>query len=181
MPDRSAILTVSDSTAARPASTARGRRAASGLDSAQAARLAAPPRWSDQPRYVMLRSLVLPGWGQVHNRAYFKAGLVVAGESWLIVRLIGDRRDLDRLQQAATAAQSGGDPVQAQLAVNAYNDQLNRFVGRQWMFAGVVVYALLDAYVDAHFRNFDIEFRKDPALPGTLSPGPQRLDLRWTF
>ena len=29
----------------------------------------------------------------------------------------------------------------------------------------LVVYSLVDAYVDAHFRNFKIEFETDPALP----------------
>jgi hypothetical protein len=56
------------------------------------------------------------------------------------------------------------------------------------MLGGVLAYALVDAYVDAHFRNFDLEFRNDPALtpageaPSSAVPAPvTRLALRWTF
>jgi len=150
-------------------------------DSVRAAALAARRRWSDQPRWVMMRSLILPGWGQLYNRSYVKASLVAASEGWLISALIADRRDLDKLQSAAEEAQKSGSQAQAQAAVDAYNARLDRFVSRQWLLAGVAVYALLDAYVDAHFKNFDIEFRKDPALPGDRSTGTKRLDLRWTF
>src|SRR5437016_4259211 len=71
-----AIEVVSDSTATLTRG-GRGRRA--GGAESDSARLSMPLRWSDQPRMVMLRSLVLPGWGQLYNRAYFKAGLVVTG------------------------------------------------------------------------------------------------------
>ncbi|HTM57675.1 MAG TPA: DUF5683 domain-containing protein [Candidatus Udaeobacter sp.] len=180
-PDSSHVDIVSDSTAAAHARLrARGRREAA-LDSAAVARLNAPLRWSDQPRMVMLRSVVVPGWGQLHNHAYWKAGFVAAGEGFLISAIVNDRGELDRLHRAAIAAQADTDVVRANAAVNAYNDRLDRFIGRQWLLAGVVVYSMLDAYVDAHFKNFDIEFRHDPALPGSLSPATSRLDLRWTF
>ncbi len=148
-------------------------------DSVRAARLSAPPRWSEQPRWVMMRSLVVPGWGQLHNHAYFKAVLVAGGEGTLIGALISDHRELIRLERAAHDAQNSGSATEAQDAVNAYNARLDRFVSRQWLLAGVTVYALLDAYVDAHFKNFDIEFRAAP--PGSAASGTQRLDLRWTF
>jgi hypothetical protein len=140
----------------------------------------APQRWSDQPRFVMMRSLLIPGWGQLYNKAYFKAGLVIGAEGWLIGALISDSHKLEDLQRTVDEAYASGDTAQAHIATNAYNDRLDTFVGRQWLLAGVVVYALLDAYVDAHFKNFDIEFRPDAPAPGTLAP-TQRLDLRWKF
>jgi hypothetical protein len=124
---------------------------------------------------------VVPGWGQLHNHAWIKAVAVAGGEGLLIARLDGDRRELDRLNADVLAAQLANDPARATEAATAYNDRLDRYVGGQWLLAGVVVYALLDAYVDAHFRNFDIEFRNDPALPGGTVPGAQRLQLRWNF
>jgi hypothetical protein len=55
-------------------------------------------------------------------------------------------------------------------------------VARQWLLAGVIVYALLDAYVDAHFRGFDIEFETDPALPEDAPAAMgARAGLRWSF
>src|SRR5262245_51295380 len=32
--------------------------------------------WSAQPRFVMARSLLIPGWGQAYNHAWLKAGAV---------------------------------------------------------------------------------------------------------
>ena len=150
-------------------------------DSMRAAALNAPRRWSDQPRWVMMRSLVLPGWGQLYNRSYVKASLVAGSEGWLIGALIADRNQLDKLQSAVNAAQAAHDNAAAQAAINAYNSRLDRFVSRQWLLAGVAVYALLDAYVDAHFKNFDIEFRSDTGPPGSPASGTRRLDLRWDF
>jgi hypothetical protein len=66
--------------------------------------------------------------------------------------------------------------------VNAYNDRLDRMVSREWLLGGVVVYALADAFVDAHFRDFKIEFEYDPALPkGTPGASGVRLAAGWAF
>ena len=63
-----------------------------------------------------------------------------------------------------------------------YNSRLNGYVTRQWLVAAVVSYALIDAYIDAHFRNFKLEFENDPALPQDLQGrGKMRASLRWSF
>jgi hypothetical protein len=157
---------------------------------ADSVRAGAPARarWFDQPRWVMLRSLVVPGWGQLHNRAWAKALLIAGGEGLLGVRMLDDRRALDRLQREAGAAERAGDPAGYAAAAAAYNRRLDRLTGREWLLAGAVVYSLLDAYVDAHFRNFRLEFERDPALPeGVLPPNsisaanptPTPTHLRW--
>jgi hypothetical protein len=103
---------------------------------------------------------------------------------WKIVHNIGidANRILDQIdQEAAAAAAAGDDVLQNELALR-YNDRLDRMVARQWLLAGVIVYSLLDAYVDAHFRDFDIEFKTDPALPGDESASMgARAGLRWSF
>jgi hypothetical protein len=142
---------------------------------------ASPTAWSDQPRFVMMRSLLVPGWGQFHNRAYVKAAAVAGGEVWLLSALSSANHDLDQLQAQVDAARASGDLAAEAVATQAYNDKLDHFVSLQWLLGGVVVYALLDAYVDAHFRNFAVEFRKDSAPPGGPAPAKLRLDLRWNF
>ncbi|MEK7823991.1 MAG: hypothetical protein AAB290_02980 [Candidatus Eisenbacteria bacterium] len=177
----------------------------------------------DQPRWVMLRSLLVPGWGQAHNHAWIKAALLAAGDGSLRWRLVRDERRLNDLsgqavgrradlavaevqvaaaQAELTAAQASGDSVRiaaaeaALLAANlgrigaseAFNDVVGAFntlldasTNRRWLAGGVVIYALLDAYVDAHFRTFDVDFRFDPALPGGGKTPGVRLQLRWRF
>jgi hypothetical protein len=136
----------------------------------------------DQPRMVMLRSLVLPGWGQAHNRAWFKAAGFAGVEIWMGSNLIRDRRDLDRINQQVADARAANDNAAANAAITEYNTRLERYLGRQWLLAGVLTYSLLDAYVDAHFRNFDVEFKKDPPLPeGFDGTSKARLSIGWHF
>jgi hypothetical protein len=119
----------------------------------------------DRPRWVMLRSLLVPGWGQAHNRSWVKAGLVAASELYLGYRIWDDRRELDRLDAAVIAAQELGDPDLEDQLITRYNTRLDQYVGRQWLLGGLLAYALLDAYIDAHFRSFRLQFEEDPALP----------------
>jgi hypothetical protein len=142
----------------------------------------------------MLRSLLVPGWGQYHNGAWYKALAVAGGEVWLGAKIVKDKAALDDLLAEVEAAQAAGDKPRYDEAVNSYNDRLDTYVGHQWVFGAVLAYALIDAYVDAHFRSFDIEFRQDPALPeedpeepdapkqgGPAPRGGTRLALRWHF
>jgi hypothetical protein len=143
--------------------------------------LKSPGRF-DKPRWVMLRSAVLPGWGQLHNGSWLKAGAVAGGEGALIVNIVKDLDDLDRLNARVLAARAANDAVAELDAVVAYNDRQASLVARQWLLGGVVLYAMVDAYVDAHFRHFDIEFKHDPALPEGVPVRPQtRLSFRWSF
>ncbi|MFI5369933.1 MAG: DUF5683 domain-containing protein [Candidatus Eisenbacteria bacterium] len=135
----------------------------------------------DQPRYVMMRSLLFPGWGQYHNRAYWKAVLVAGVEGYLIVRAVSDDQRLRQLQDDANRAQAGGDTEAYAEAVAAYNSLLNASVSRLWLLGGVVAYAMMDAYVDAHFVDFDIQFKEDPALKGRHPESVLRLGVRWRF
>ena len=138
----------------------------------------APPRWSDQPRFVMMRSLLVPGWGQFHNHAYVKSAAVAAGEVWILSALSSSGRRLDQLQSDYSGA---GTPADSLRLKTAYDDENAHYVSLQWLLGGMVAYAMLDAYVDAHFRNFQVEFRKQPPPPGDRSPGKVVLNLRWNF
>jgi hypothetical protein len=146
------------------------------------ARAAAPDTarklpWHDQPRFVMARSLIIPGWGQLHNRSWLKAGLVAAAETWLGVQIVRDTRRLDDLLGEIEALRANPDTTTLSerrqrdaVLVSEYNTLLDQRLARQWFFGGVLAYALVDAYVDAHFRGFDIEFQNDPALPPGSRP-----------
>ena len=136
----------------------------------------------DKPRWVMLRSLVVPGWGQFHNHAWFKMVGVAAAEGSLLAGIVNDERQLDRLSRKIEAAQAVNDEPAFNAAVLAYNDRLATTTNRRWWLGGVIAYALVDAYVDAHFTHFDVEFDTDPALPeGGGTSSEAKLSMRWTF
>lgn len=140
-----------------------------------------PRRPFDEPRYVMLRSLLIPGWGQLANRSWIKAALVAGVEVNLIRLVREDYRALDRLEREVAEARRIGDPALEADRVNAYNARLDALTGRQWWLGAMVAYAMLDAYIDAHFRNFDADFDYDPALPGGEPSARVRLSYRWSF
>src|SRR4029077_15590974 len=50
-----------------------------------------------KPFTVMLRSAAIPGWGQLYNHKYVKAGLVVGGEGLLVYEAL---QELNRENQA---------------------------------------------------------------------------------
>jgi hypothetical protein len=136
----------------------------------------------EAPRWVMLRSLAVPGWGQLHNGSWLKAALLGGGEVWIVAGLLDDERSLRRLRTEVDLAKRAGDNDGFNAAVDAYNDRLDRIVARQWWLGGLLFYALTDAYVDAHFRDFKVEFEYDRALPGGKPPGGQaRLSVGWDF
>jgi uncharacterized protein DUF5683 len=176
----------------------------------------------DQPHWVMLRSLAFPGWGQMHNDAWIKAGLIGGTDAYFRVRVIKDNHDLNNLsasadqagaelssadqavaaaQQELEDAQNDVPPDSARIAaaeqalleanlaragaaesynaaVLAYNTLFDKANSRRWMLGAVLLYSLIDAYVDAHFKNFDMNLHYDPALPGG---GGLKLDVRWKF
>ncbi len=245
-----ASAAVSDSAAASAApdtlltpdtlSTAPASRDTAGIETIPRLRRTLPrPGRLDQPRWVMLRSLLVPGWGQAHNGAWIKAAVVAVGDGTLRVRFFRDERRLGDLNGQATgtlvalesadrtlvAAQADVAAAEAELAaaeaempqnpsriaaaqaalasaqsvlnaasltragasdaynsaVIAYNALLATSVNRRWLLGGVVLYALIDAYVDAHFKNFDINLQFDPALPGGTGVPGARLQIRWAF
>jgi hypothetical protein len=136
----------------------------------------------DTPRWVMLRSLVVPGWGQWTNGSWLKALAVAGVEVGLGLAIHNDVRELDRLLGQVDAARAAKDPEAELNAVAAYNDRQTSLVAREWLLGGAVAYALMDAYVDAHFRRFKVEFRRDRPLPeGATLPAVNRLSVGWAF
>ena len=177
----------------------------------------------DQPHWVMLRSLAIPGWGQWHNGSWIKTALIGGPDAYLRVRVLHDQHELKGLSQTADVtgaslasanqavaaaekelaeAQASGDSAriaaaeQALLAANlsragassayntavlAYNTVLNEAINRRWLLATVLLYSLIDAYIDAHFRNFDTSLQYYPAPPGAKGGPGMRFQVRWSF
>jgi hypothetical protein len=133
----------------------------------------------DAPRWVMLRSALLPGWGQLHNHAWLKAAGIAAGEIALGAQMWNDERELDRLSKLADRALEAQDEAAYDAATTAYNSRLTDENARRWFLGGVLAYALVDAYVDAHFANFNVEFDTEKGKHGKGSSA--KLKVGWSF
>jgi hypothetical protein len=126
-----------------------------------------------RPLFVMARSAIVPGWGQVYNRQPLKAMLVVAGEGLLTYKIIQElKRQNDAIDRIAATAE--GTP-ERDAAVADELTHRNLKIDWIWWAAAAHLFQMADAYVDAHFRNFDAEFGTDDAREGRA--GAPRLSL----
>lgn len=104
------------------------------------------------PAGALLRSALLPGWGQLYNRAYIKSGVVVAVHGFLIYKVLDNNRrwlDLRKIK----------DPGRYDA-----KDTRNLYI---WYTGLAYLLNLVDAYVDAYLFGFDdvIDLTWQP-LPG---------------
>ncbi len=103
----------------------------------------------------MMRSAAVPGWGQLTNRKYWKAAVVVAGEGLLAYEALHElhleNQAVDRLGAALTDS----------AAVAADQDRLlhgNRKINWIWWGVAAHLLSMVDAYVDAHLSSFETDF-----------------------
>ena len=115
--------------------------------------------WS-KPTGVMLRSLILPGWGQATNDQWIKAGIAVAVEGTLLAGIIADTAELNDLAEE--------DPRRS--------DVIDDRQAKWWWLGGAVFLSMVDAYVSAHLRDFDIA-----PEPVSLQDGGVGLGARVSF
>jgi len=90
------------------------------------------------PRGAMIRSILLPGWGQFYNGKWFKGILVAGTEIGLVVN--------------AMIQNDFANKAQDKLERDFYIDNRNL---SYWWLAAVILYSMTDAYVDAHLYDFD--------------------------
>ncbi|MDR3625947.1 MAG: DUF5683 domain-containing protein, partial [Ignavibacteriaceae bacterium] len=111
-------------------------------------------------------SAVLPGWGQIYTKSYWKAPVVWGAAAWLIYNWsYNNRQYKDYLN---TFGQSG-NPTDLKFA-KFYQDQRDLFA----IYMGMTyILNLVDAYIDAQL--FDFSVSNDP---GTNTP---MLNMRINF
>jgi len=114
-----------------------------------------------KPFYVMLRSAAVPGWGQVYNRKYLKAGIVVAGEGVLVLQALQElKRENQAVDRQIAIIQTGGDPSDPAYILAQNDEETHRNKKINWIWWGIAAHLLsmMDAYVDAHLVTFDADF-----------------------
>jgi Family of unknown function (DUF5683) len=163
---------------------------ASALVPAAAARAADPPparraaaadtvRHRSPPFRVMLRSAVLPGWGQMYNGKPIKAALVVAGEGLLVYKALDElHKENDAI--AKQSLYSFGTP-EYDAAVASEERHYNLKVNYIWWAVAVHLLQMADAYVDAHLADFSAEVAPGVTFPGAGRPPGLAVSVRLRF
>ena len=114
------------------------------------------------PRGALLRSAVLPGWGQVYNKRPLKGALFGTAALTLLGSGIAENRSLGQAQT----------PDEHEHRADRRNTR--------FLFLGLVAtFAALDAYVDAHLADFDVEIAVDVDGDGEARRTALQLTLFW--
>lgn len=143
------------------------------------------------PRKAAIRSAIIPGWGQVYNKKYWKVPIVAAAigiPAWLVYY---NNEWYNRTRYAVKVADAGNnlpvfmDKVDPELRTFVQNRNVNALISYRNEFRRNMDYAILfgllfwglnvvDATVDAHLKDFnvsdDLSFYVKPALlPGNVA------------
>jgi hypothetical protein len=130
-----------------------------------------------RPGTALLRSAIVPGWGQLNVGHPFKAVLLAAAGATFVTRTV--QADAEVKDLAALRGTTGGA-----LTESALEDEIEswRSERRRWLLwsLGAWLYGMIDAYVDAHLHYFD---QDEPdfkvAIGGVGEEGtPPRIWLR---
>lgn len=122
-----------------------------------------PPK-DRRPRNTAIMSAVVPGLGQVYNRKYWKVPIIYGGAAALY--MWGRHSNIHyACFRSAHASWPAVEPCEAVPNIGIYDQRMLRIRRDEYrrdlemsIILGTVLYALniLDAYVDAHLRRFDI-------------------------
>ncbi|MBD3160716.1 MAG: hypothetical protein GF346_01100 [Candidatus Eisenbacteria bacterium] len=110
----------------------------------------------DAPVWVMFRSAVVPGWGQVHNGRYVKAALLGGTECAFLYGIFREDHLADEAGRKAIE-----NPAEAAYWRSVSDRHRDRKRSYLWWGAFTALLSIGDAYVDAHLQGFNVEFREE--------------------
>jgi hypothetical protein len=105
------------------------------------------------PTGALWRSFAVPGWGQIYNGQYWKAGGIIAAQAGTLYMAVDNyltaRRYLREAREATTE-----ELKRDKLAKHEDYIVETEFWG--WLFVAALTYSMMDAYVDAHLADWDV-------------------------
>lgn len=143
---------------------------------------------SHSPRKAALRSAIIPGWGQIYNKKYWKVPIVYTAIGIPVALFFNNKTWYDRTRYALAVVAS---PNPSQDSIDAVHQQLRPLVDRKAEssllryrndFRKDMDYSILftllfwglnvvDATVDAHLKGFDVSEDLSLQIRPALLPG----------
>lgn len=142
------------------------------------------------PRKATIRSAIIPGWGQIYNKKYWKLPIVYAAVGVPVYLYMDNQKWYNKTRFALSVIQDGtsNDPaileqVDPKLRfmvernyeniVRNYRNQFRKNMDYSILY-GLLMWGLnvVDATVDAHLKEFDISDDLSFKVKPTLIPGP---------
>jgi hypothetical protein len=132
-------------------------------------------RHGQNPSHALLRSLLVPGWGQLANGRLVKAAIIGGGESALLWGMLHEKLLADDAREKSRKATTEEERAAATAEKDSHLRQRDNY--GWWSFAAIL-YSIADAYVDAYLSGYDEEWK----LHATVAPGGgARLGLVRSF
>jgi len=104
---------------------------------------------------ALWRSIIIPGWGQIYNHEYGKAGLLYMGLLGSAVSLWSRQQMVEYHLKELRIAREGGDTQD----ISATNENVLFFRRKRnqyvWAITLFYIYSMADAAVDAMLHDFD--------------------------
>lgn len=125
-----------------------------------------PAPWKPDPVGALWRSGLLAGLGQFYNEQWLKGALLMGCEAFTVYHLVHYAVEAGREFEAGRDIEipEGLDSPQIDELREkrddhfaAYEDHRVRYETYIWLTALVIVYSMLDAYVDAHLWDFEVD------------------------
>lgn len=110
-------------------------------------------RRRQSPTAALFKSMIVPGWGQIGNHRYLKAGLVIGVEGLLFARWLHFRNQTVDARAAFEAVPVDELALRGQLFADfeRVRDRRNLF---GWLTGTAIFLSMIDAFVDAHLSDF---------------------------
>jgi len=116
------------------------------------------------PTEALLRSLFFPGWGQLSNKKYIKAGIVITAEVLILTNLV---HYIEKTEDARQAFETAINDTEKAIRFNEYQDAEDDRSRFGWYLGTLIFISMFDAFVDAHLTDFP---QKSENLTLTVNP-----------
>jgi len=129
------------------------------------------------PKKATIMAIALPGSGQIYNQKYWKVPFVYAGLGASVWAIGHFRAEMRVLNDSISGIFGAGKTPNAQLIADRDQQRSRRDIAILCL-AGVYIFQIIDATVDAHFFKFNI----NENIGLRISPAPSRtLALQYKF
>ncbi len=109
------------------------------------------------PTGAMLRSALIPGWGQIYNKSYWKVPIIWAFASYFVYGWVQNNNLYKTYRDKYLASLPSGVYVYKRYR-DLYHDRRDLFA----IYLGLTyLLNIVDAYVDAELFDFDFQFNNN--------------------
>jgi hypothetical protein len=154
------------------------------------------PERKHSPKLATIMSIALPGLGQAYNKKYWKIPVIYAALGISGYYILRNKDSMKQRQDALTVMLDGDSTTNppgkyAKIPVDVLKAQRNLYrTNRDYsiiIFAGFYLLNIVDAAVDAHFYNFNIDKplaqqrHKNWHIYSSRIGNTPAVGLSWTF